>query len=159
MNRTVFEPTIVYPYLQRALGDSQLRAIASKRSARDITFFEKQAVLTALNQQRMARSKLIEHSRITYVGGDPFGLKLGSRRLTSKHWVVPLLDSLLKAGAIQWATDHRHLRIQEGLSSENERRVEWLHVGVMSILYGNLFDKADPGYDLDLGGGWYFRRY
>ena len=158
MNQTAFEPTIVYPYLQQALGASQLAAIASKRSARDITFFEKQAVLTALNQQRMARSKLIEHPRITYAAGDPFGLTLGSRRLTSEYWAVPLLDSLLKAGVIQWAADHRHLRIQEGLSNENERRIEWLQMGVMNILYGNLFNKADPGYDLDLGGGWYFRR-
>jgi hypothetical protein len=158
MNRTAFEPTIVYPYLQQALGDSQIAAIASKRTVGEINPLEKQAVLRILNQQRMARSKLIEHQRITYAAGDPFGLTLGSRRLTSKYWVVPLLDSLLKAGVIQWAADHRHLRIQEGLSSPNERRVEWLHVGVMNVLYGNLFDKADPGYDLDLRGGWYFRR-
>lgn len=158
MNRTAFEPTIVYPYLQRVLGDSQLTAIGYKRSAAEITPTEKLAVLTALNEQRLSRSRLIEHPRITYAAGDHFGLTLGSRRLTRLHWAVPLLDTLLKAGAIQWAADHRHLRIQEGLSAENERRVEWLHVGVMTILYGNLFDKADPGYELDLGGGWYFRR-
>ena len=156
--RTVFEPTIVYPYLQRVLGDSQLSVIASKRSPAEITPSEKRAVLAALNEQRLSRSRLIEHPGIIYDARDPFGLGLGSRRVTRLFWGVPLLDTLLKAGAIQWAPDHRHLRIQEGLSAANERRVEWLHVGVMTFLYGNLFEKADPGYDLDLGGGWYFRR-
>lgn len=157
-NRIVFEPTIVYPYLQQALGDSQLSAIASKPTPDDITPSERLAVLTALNQQRLSRSRLIEHLSITYDSASRFGLALGPRRLSSAFWPVRLLETLLNAGTIHFAADRRHLRIQGTLSAENERRVEWLHVGLMTHLYGNLFEKPDPGYGVDLGGGWYFRR-
>jgi hypothetical protein len=157
-NRIVFEPTVVYPYLQKTLGDSQLSAIASKRSPADITPSEKLAVLTALNEHRLSRSRLIEHPGITYDPGNRFGLALGPSRVSSVFWAVRLLDTLLKAGAIHFASDHQHLRIQDNLSADNERRVEWLHVGLMNFLYGNLLEKSDPGYDMDLGGGWYFRR-
>jgi hypothetical protein len=157
-NRIVFEPTIVYPYLRRALGDSQLSAIASKPTPDDITPSEKLVVLTALNEERLSRNRLIEHPGITYDSGNRFGLALGPRRVSSVFWAVRLLDTLLNVGVIHLAADHRHLRIQDNLSAENERRVEWLHVGLMNFLYGNLFEKPDPGYDMDLGGGWYFRR-
>jgi hypothetical protein len=157
-NRIVFEPTIIYPYLQQALGDSQLAAIASRPSPDDITPSERLAVLTALNEQRLSRSRLIEHPAITYDSADRFGLAVGPRRLSSAFWPVRLLDTLLASGVIHFAADHRHLRMQDTLSAENHRRVEWLHLGLMTFLYGNLFQKPDPGYDSDLGGGWYFRR-
>jgi hypothetical protein len=157
-NRIVFEPTIVYPYLQHALGASQLSAIASRPMPDDITPSEKLAVLTALNRQRLSRGRLIEDPRITYDSVDRFGLSLGPRRFSNSFWPVRLLDTLLNAGTIYFAADHRHLRVRDTLSAEEERRVEWLHVGLMTFLYGNLLEKPDPGYDADLGGGWYFRR-
>ena len=157
-NRIAFEPAIVYPYLQQTLGDSQLAALASKLNPDDITPSERRAVLTALNQQRLSRSRLIEHAAITYDPASRFGLTLGSSRLSSAFWPVSLLDTLLASGVVSFAADHRHLRIQDTLTAESDRRVEWLHLGLMNILYGNLLEKPDPGYDMDLGGGWYFRR-
>ena len=157
-NHIVFEPTIVYPYLQQALGDSQLAAIASKPNPDEITPFERLAVLMALNEQRLSRSRLVEHPAITYDSASRFGLALGPRRLSHAFWSVRLLDTLLASQVIYFAADHRHLRIHDTLSDENHRRVEWLHLGLMDFLYGNLLEKPDPGYDTDLGGGWYFRR-
>jgi hypothetical protein len=157
-NRIVFEPTIVYPYLQQAIGDSQLAAFASRPSPDDITPSERLAVLTALNEQRLPRSRLIEHPAITYDSASRFGLTLGSNSLSNALWPVRLLDTLLASEVVYFAADHRHLRMQDTMTAENHRRVEWLHLGLMNFLYGNLFEKSDPGYDIDLGGGWYFRR-
>jgi len=64
----------------------------------------------------------------------------------------------LRDGTIFRAGDNRHLRIRNNLTKIEQRQVEWLHVGMMNFLYGNLLHKRDHYYSRDLGGGWYFER-
>jgi hypothetical protein len=68
------------------------------------------------------------------------------------------VDSRHGQSSIQRAEDNRHLRIKKDLTELEERQVEWLHVGLMNCLYGNLLEKRDHDYRMELGDGWYFER-
>jgi hypothetical protein len=155
-SRIVFEPGVVYATLRQALGEDALNALA-KASAREITPEQKSLVLKALNEQRLASSRLIENPLITYGDEERFHLSLGCQ-ISDSFWVTKLLQALMHDGVIRLADDNRHLRIREGLTEREERQVEWLHVGVMNFLYGNLLQKDDHHYSRELGDGWYFER-
>jgi len=153
----VFEPSVVYPYLRQALGQEMLEALGRDTGA-EVTPEQKTLALKALNEQRRASSRLIEHPSITYGDEERFHLSLAGMRLSDSFWVVKLLQTLLRNGTIQRAKDNRHLRMKTESTELEERQVEWLHIGLMNFLYGNLLDKRDHRYSMDLGDGWYFRR-
>jgi hypothetical protein len=155
-SQIVFEPGVVYPILRRALGEDALNALA-KANDPEITPEQKGLVLKALNDQRLASSRLIEDPRITYGDEGRFHLSLGCW-ISDSFWVTKLLQTLMHDGVIRTAEDNRHLRIKENLTPREERQVEWLHVGMMDFLYGNLLQKHDHHYGRDLGHGWYFER-
>ena len=65
---------------------------------------------------------------------------------------------LLSDGVIQRANDNHHLVIKKNLNETEQREVEWLHVGLMNFLYGNLMEKRDHRYSMELGDGRSFER-
>ena len=151
-----FEPRVVYPYLRQALGDEMLNELAHDSGA-GVTPEQRALVLKALNDQRRGSSRLIEHPSITYGDEERFHLSLApGRRLSDEFWVVKLLQTLLRTRTIQRAEDNRHLLMKADLTELEERQVEWLHVGLMNFLYGNLLAKRDHRYSMELGDGWYF---
>jgi hypothetical protein len=154
-SRIVFSPSVVYPVLRQALGADVMDAVGADDFR--ITAEHKALVLKALNDQRRASSRLIENSCITYNGGGRFPLRIGCQ-ISDSFWVSRLVRTLVSNGALQVAEDGRHLRIKENLTKPEERQVEWVHIGLMNFLYGNLLEKADHHYSKDLGGGWYFAR-
>lgn len=152
----VFDPEVVYPVLIRALGEDRLKMLGEPGQT-VVTPAQKALVLQALNDQRQVASRLVEDPCITYSDREHCHLSVGCP-IGDDFWVSKLLETLLRSGVIQRATDNRHLRIKESLTEKEKRQVEWLHVGLMNFLYGNLLEKRNNNYGLDLGDGWYFER-
>jgi hypothetical protein len=152
--RICFAPTVVYPALRQALGQDQLDAIA-KSDASTITPEQKALVLKALNDQRLATSRLVEDTCVTLSETQRFRLSVGCP-ISDEFWVSKLVQTLLRNGILQKAEDNRHLRIKRNLTELEQRQVEWVHIGLMNFLYGNLLEKRDLNYSKDLGNGWYF---
>ncbi len=153
-SRIVFSPGIVYPYLQREIGQAQLTSLKGYDSEQDISVEQKQLVLAALNRQCLPSSRLVENPDITYDDADNM-LHLGECRMDD-FWVVFLVKNLLSDGVLVYANDKSHLKIRENLSLSDQNRIAWLNVGLMNFLYGNLFSKAEHFNDKYLGDGWYF---
>jgi hypothetical protein len=78
--------------------------------------------------------------------------------ISSGLWVSALLKSLLASGVVDRATDGRHLTLKPGLSKEQENTVEWLHIGIINFVYGDLVEVSDYVYDRQLKPHWYYRR-
>jgi hypothetical protein len=69
---------------------------------------------------------------------------------------------LLAQGVVRRTPDGRHLRTVEPLSPADEIKVEWLHVGLMNIAYGNLVEKSPvlyTGMERRLYENWYYRAW
>ena len=153
----VFDPRIAHPYLVAALGNDVVARIGSYASEGDITDEDKAVILDALNEQRRVASRLIEHPEIWFEE-DAYTtpLHVEANSITERFWVTELIKQLLKDGTLLYAEDGRHLRIKEELSLEEERAVEWVHVGLIEFIYGNLISKDEIAYQKSLGNGWYF---
>jgi len=150
----VFRPSVVYPYLKETLGQAQLDSLKICSSGLNISAEQKQLVLDALNRQWLPSSRLVENPDITYESSNHM-LYLAGCGMDS-FWVVFLIKDLLADGVLVYAADHSHLKIRDNLSSSEQNRVAWVHVGLMNFLYGNLFKKAEHFSDKSLGDGWYF---
>jgi hypothetical protein len=153
--------SLVYPYLRDVLGVETLNRIKDYRSINDISDEEKALVLSAFNRQRLASSGLTEDSAITYDSGDRLSgvpLHIAGTKISEGFWVVSLLRELLSERVLTFAPDGRHLKIKADLTEKERLRVEWLHVGLMNFIYGNLLDKRPHPFARDLGGNWYFGR-
>ena len=159
--RIVFYPDIVYDYLRGKLGEGTLDELRAYASAMQITPEQRDVVLTALNEQRQVSSRLVEHPMITFVDSDPgmFPLRLGEQKISNGFWISSLIKELLEKGTLVYADDGRNLRIKRDISPEESRAVEWVHVGLMDFLYGNLINKREHCYSEVLGDGWYFNRW
>jgi hypothetical protein len=158
--RLVFTPPIVYPYLERELGKEFLQCVANYNSPADITAEQKELVLAVLNRQRISSSRLIEHPLITFERNHSFSsLKLDECHISDSFWVSSLIKSLLNEGVLVYADDGRHLKIKENLSQAEQLKIEWIHIGLMNFLYGNLLHKMEHHYDKVLCDGWYFNRW
>ncbi len=149
-----FEPTVAYPTLRQALGEDQLNAIG-RSDASALTPEQKALALRALNEQRLVSSRLVENPCITLGDTERFHLTVGCQ-ISDSFWVSRLVQALLAQGTLQRADDGHHLRIRKNLTELEQRQVEWVHVGLMNFLYGNLLEKPDFHYSKDLGDGWYF---
>jgi hypothetical protein len=154
----VFEPSIAVPYIRQTLGDSLMRELRLRPPPRRITREEKALVIAALNWQCLAASRLIEDEQITYEGNPPM-LHIGATTISRGFWVSALLERELKTGVLARAPDGRHLTltVRSGLSERARHAVEWLHVGLMNFIYGDLLEAHDYIYDRQLEGNWYFR--
>jgi hypothetical protein len=148
------EPSVAYSILSRAIGEETLKALAQPNHP-PVTPEQKRTVLMALNDQRLTTSRLIEQPCITYRDEERFHLSVCCP-ISDDFWVSKLLRNLMHDGVILRAADHRHLVIKESLTEREERQVEWLHIGVMNFLYGNLLEKRDYHFSKELGDGWYF---
>jgi hypothetical protein len=153
--RIGFTPTIVYPFFKQELGQEFLQSIANYISPEEITAHQKELVLSALNRQRLASSRLIEHSRITFKKGRSVSYLYYDETGMGGFWPSWLFINLLDEGVLVYADDGCHLKIKENLSREEQLKIEWLHIGLMNFLYGNLLDKREHHYDKVLGDGWY----
>ena len=157
--RMVFTPQIAYPFLQRQLGQDLLDRIKLERpqnssSGPTILAEEQREVLRALNQHWRPANRLVEAPSITYDAANG-ELHIGRLRMTG-FWVVDLTRKLLSEGIIVYAADNAHLRLRKELSSSDQIRIEWLHIGLMNIVYGNLFKKVGYFNARPLGDGWYY---
>jgi len=159
----VFSPSVVYPYLQKTLGDDILTKLRSYTSSDQILPEQKVLVLDALNQQRRLASRLVENPGITFDKDDTstlhiskYHLHLGGCEIGDSFWVTSLIKQLLDRGVLLYADDGRHLKIKVNPSPEETLNIEWVHVGLMDFLYGNLVDKREYAYTRSLGGGWYY---
>jgi hypothetical protein len=153
-----FSPEIVYDYLRANLGEGVLEEIRTYTSERQITPEQRALVLSALNKQRQASSRLVEHPMITFVAPSPGRASLqlgGGCGIGNGFWVSSLIKELLDKGILLYADDGRHLKIKKDISQEESRAVEWVHVGLMNLLYGNLVYKHERNYSKSLGNGWY----
>lgn len=155
--RMVFEPSIVFPFFKETLGPEFLNRV------RNVSFTDedKNAILTALNKQRLASSALAENSQITYEtwhrnGQTETGLHIAQVYISNSFWVGRLLKELLSKDVLTLASDGRHLKIKADLTEKQRLEIEWLHVGIMNFAYGNLLDKRQYVFRKDLGGNWYF---
>ena len=160
--RMVFEPSIVFPFLKDSLGAEFLDRVrnASFRIA-DFSDKDKHAILEALNKQRLASSDLVENSQITYEawqrnGQTEIGLHISKDYISDSFWVGRLLKQLLSEGVLTLAPDGRHLKIKADMTDKQRLQIEWLHVGIMNLAYGNLLEKRQYVFRKDLGSNWYF---
>ena len=159
-----FEPSIIYSYLEEQLGRDVLKHIKTYKQASDIPNDLKKLVLAALNRQRLVDSGLVENPFFTYGewrwhDEQRFGLCFGdSCGISDGFWVVALLKKLLEEGVLVHSADQRHLKLKQNLSEDEKRKVEWLHVGLIDFLYGNLINVREHRYQKQLGDGWYFNR-
>jgi hypothetical protein len=160
--RIVFEPSIVFPFLKDSLGAEFLGRVRSDSSTIDDFIDEdKNAILAALNQQRLVSSLLVENSQITYEEWHlhwqtEIGLHIGKDYISDSFWVGRLLKQLLSEGVLKLAPDGRHLKIKADLTDKQRLQIEWLHVGIMNFAYGNLLEKRQYVFGKDLGSNWYF---
>jgi hypothetical protein len=154
----VFEPELAIGCFQRFLGDSFLRDLRSRPFPGRLTQEEKAWVLGVLGRQAAASSRLIEDPAVTYEGSPP-ELHLGTTSISEGFWVSSLMKTLLAEGIVERAPDGRHLMLRPRLSTEEQARVAWLHVGLMNFIYGDLLAKRDYVYDRQLREHWYFRRW
>ncbi|NCC62767.1 MAG: hypothetical protein EOM12_17990 [Verrucomicrobiae bacterium] len=118
----------------------------------------KALVLDALNQQRQLAIRLVEDPSITFEDG-MLPLHLGERKISDDFWVSSLIKQLLDRGVLLHAADGRHLRIKSYPTPEETLNIEWVHVGLMNFLYGNLIQKREYAYERSLGDGWYYNRW
>jgi hypothetical protein len=161
-HRMVFEPSIVFPLLKDSLGAEFLDRVRNDSSSiDDFTDKDKNAILVALNKQRLASSLLVENSQITYEEWHwhwqtEIGLHIGKDFISDSFWVGQLLKQLLSEGVLTLAPDSRHLKVKADLTDKQRLQIEWLHVGIMNFAYGNLLDKRQYVFRKDLGSNWYF---
>jgi hypothetical protein len=163
--RMVFEPSIAFPLLRDSLGAAFLDRVRNASSSiDDFTDEDKNAVLTALNKQRLASSLLVENPQITYekwkwnlftysglcVAGNKYNDEVDG------FWESKLARQLLSKGVLLFAPDGRHLKIKTDLTEKERLEVEWLQVGLMNFIYGNLMNKSHYKFTKNLGGNWYF---
>ena len=150
---------IGYEYLRDSLGEGVLEEI--RASPKQVTPAHRHLVLDALNKQRQASSRLIEHPMITFADHSPEGanLHLGGCQVSNGFWVSSLIKKLLDKGTLLYADDGRHLKIKNDISQEESRAVEWVHVGLMRSIYGDLIDRREHRYSKSLGDGWYLNRW
>jgi hypothetical protein len=152
-----FEPALAVPYFQRALGDTFLTALRLRPRPGKLSREEKLRVVAALNRQVAVESRLVEDAEIRYEG-DPPTLHIGTYEISRGFWVSSLLKALLDRGSLNRAADGRHLAAKSGLSGAEQHEVEWLQLGLMNFIYGNLLETSDYAYDRRLMDRWYFRR-
>lgn len=158
-----FYPSIVYPYLNEALGSEMLNQFGNSSSTNRFTEENKNAVLTALNKQRLASNALAEQPDITYGswqwGGEArSGLCIANTQINDGFWVTTLLKQLLSDGVLTLAPDGHHLKIKANLTDKQRLQVEWFHIGIMNFVYGNLLEKRQYPFQKKLGDNWYFNR-
>jgi hypothetical protein len=148
--RMEFEPTIAFPLLKDSLG---IKFIEHLRTVDDFSDDDKSLVLAALNKQRLASSALVENlfnsSGLCVAGSDYNGEEDG-------FWESKLARQLLAEGVLLYASDGRHLKIKTNLTEKQRREVEWLHVGLMQLIYRNLLSKSHYTFRKNLGDNWYF---
>ncbi|MDR3612686.1 MAG: hypothetical protein P4L53_03915 [Candidatus Obscuribacterales bacterium] len=154
----VFTPSVAYPYLQKELGQDVLEHLKHYASSHDISAEQKRLVLNALNRQWLPSNRLVEHLDFTYTGSYEELRLEGLRFSVLGFWVGSLTKSLLSDGVLVYADDGSHLRIRQNLSPADQNRIAWLHVGLMNMLYGNLFKVDEHFDDQSFGDGWYFVR-
>jgi hypothetical protein len=152
-----FYPSVVYPYLSDALGPEMLNQFKDSNSTNRLSDENKNVVLTALNKQRLVLSVLVENPQITYEPTN--GLYICGCSINNGFWVTRLLGQLLSQGVLKYAPDGHHLKIKTNLTSEQRLQVEWLHVGIMNFVYGNLLEKRQYPFQKKLGDNWYFNRW
>lgn len=161
-HRMEFEPSIVFPILKDSLGKEFLDRVRNTYSSiDDFTDEDKNALLAALNRQRLASSALVENSQITYEEWhwrwqSDIGLHIAEDFISDSFWVGHLLKQLLSEGVLTLAPDGRHLKLKADLTDKQRLQIEWLHVGIMNIAYGNLVAKRQYVFRKNLGNNWYF---
>lgn len=161
-HRMVFEPSIVFPLLKDSLGAEFLDRVRNATSSiDDFTDEDKNAILAALNKQRLASSHLVENSQITYEEWHwhwqtEIGLHIAKDYISDSFWVGRLLKQLLSEGVLTLAPDGRHLKIKADLTDKQRLQIEWLHIGIMNFAYGNLLEKRQYVFRKNLGSNWYF---
>jgi hypothetical protein len=151
-----FYPSIVYPYLNEALGSELLNQFRNSDSTNTFTDENKNAVLAALNKHRLASIALVESPPITYEPTN--GLYICDSSINHGFWVTKLLGRLLSQGVLTYAPDGHHLKIKADLTERQRLQVEWLHIGIMNFVYGNLLEKRQYPFQKKLGDNWYFNR-
>jgi hypothetical protein len=129
----------------------------------DVVEETRSTVLTALNQQRLAASRLVEVPEITYEEWRGYfqketGLHIDGIYISDSFWEGRLLKQLLSEGVLTLATDGRHLKIKPDLTDKQRLQTEWLHVGIMNHAYGNLLAKRQYQFQKELGDNWYFNQ-
>lgn len=160
--KVLFEPTIVYRHLEATLGAQFMERVKSYQSSDDLGADEKKAILVALNKHRVAESRLVEHPSICYgkwrwQGESRGGLNIAhAYGISDGFWVVTLMKQLLKDGVINATGDEGRLSIRKDLNAAERREVEWLHVGLMNFVYGDLLDKQQRPYQRKIADHWYF---
>jgi hypothetical protein len=151
-----FYPSIVYPFLNEALGSEILNQLRDSNSTNRLSDENKNVVLVALNKQRLVSSALVENPQIAYEPTN--GLYICGCSINNGFWVTRLLGQLLSQGVLKYAPDGHHLKIKANLTDAQRLQVEWLHIGIMNFVYGNLFEKRQYPFQKKLGDNWYFNR-
>jgi hypothetical protein len=151
-----FYPSIVYPYLNEALSSELLNQFRNSDSTNRFTDENKNAVLAALNKHRLASIALVESPPITYEATN--GLYICDSSINRGFWVTKLLGQLLSQEVLTYAPDGHHLKIKADLTEQQRLQVEWLHIGIMNFVYGNLLEKRQYPFQKKLGDNWYFNR-
>lgn len=153
-----FDTALALLGMREALGDSKLRELAARPIGQRISPDEKRRVLEALNRQCDVSSRLIESPMVTVAAGTT-DLRVDGLAFPRGSWAPALLEKLLDVGALSRAADGRHLRVRAELTPIERSGVEWLQVGVMNVIYGELLEARDYTYNRQLADHWYYRTW
>lgn len=157
-----FFPTLAYPLLENGIDEELLDKLTYINDTDSLLLPERQAIIDMLNRQRLASSRLIENTRIRYgffegLSGPPEeSLKLDYGRIGGNSWIIELLRELINRGVIILADDEGHMKIRQNLSEAEELSVEWLHAGILNVIYGNFLGKDIYPFVTILSDKWYY---
>ena len=155
-----FEPSIVCPYLSAALGPEMLDRFRSYTSIKEFSDEDRKMVLEVLNRQRLATSALAENPQITYEKWKWHWQTETGLHIAKMYIIGGLGDGILKQllseGVLTLAPDGHHLKIKANLTDKQRLEVEWLHIEIMNVAYGNLLEKRQYPFRKKLGDSWYF---
>lgn len=157
-----FLPTITYPLLEKGINEELLDKLSYIDNTDSLSSHERQAIIDMLNKQRHASSKLIENSKIRYgffegsSGLPEETLKLDYASIGDKSWITELLRELINRDVIIIVDNEGHMKIKHNLSEPEELSVEWLHAGILNVIYGNFLGKEKYTFVTILSDKWYY---
>lgn len=186
-----FETEIVYPFLVANLDKKFVDKLASLPSIENLDSFlaknkdlpimkvfdkmdsdyeniitnqlsneEKLNVVEVLNRHYQLSSGLIENENISWhsLGSLVFceHTYISSSFPVNKH-----LRQLIYNDVISKKDKEGHLKIKPNLSDKEIREIEWLQLGIMNHIYGNLINKTEywSNNKTKLADNWYFYRH
>lgn len=151
--------TMAYPLLEKGIDEELRDKLSYIDNTDSLLPHERQKIIDMLNKLRLASSRLIEDSRIRYgifKGSSGLTLKLDYASIGEDSWITKLLRELINKGVITLADNEGHMKIKQNLSDAEELSIEWLHAGILNVIYGNFLGKDTYTFVTILSDNWYY---